>query len=102
MWVSVDLCLLPLGSGLSISPYIAICTEIIEKAGLDYEINANGTALEGEWKEVFDCIRECHEAVHEKWVARIFTSLKINTRTDRKQSFREKVPSVKALISSET
>ncbi|MDP6833772.1 MAG: thiamine-binding protein, partial [Prochlorococcaceae cyanobacterium ETNP1_MAG_9] len=28
MWVSVDLCLVPIGEGVSLSPYLAACTEV--------------------------------------------------------------------------
>ena len=101
MWVSVDLCLIPLGVGVSLSPYLAACKEIIKKTGLDYEIGPNGTAIEGEWEEVFACVCECHEVVHKKGATRIFTNLKLNTRIDRKQSFREKVPSVNGVPTSE-
>ena len=94
MWVSVDLCLVPVGVGVSLSPYLAACVEVIKKTGLDYEIGPNGTAIEGEWVEVFSCICKCHEVVHQKGAQRIFTNLKLNTRIDRKQSFREKVSSV--------
>lgn len=101
MWVSVDLCLIPLGVGVSLSPYLAACKEVIKKTGLDYEIGPNGTAIEGEWEEVFACVRECHEVVHQKGATRIFTNLKLNTRIDRKQSFREKVSSVNGVPISE-
>lgn len=94
MWVSIDLCVVPLGVGVSLSPYVAVCKKIIDKSGLDYELGPSGTALEGEWGEVFECVRSCHEAVHKLGVARIYTTLKVNTRVDRKQSFREKVPKV--------
>ncbi len=94
MWVSVDFCLVPIGAGLSLSPYISACKSIIEKHCLDYELGPNGTAIEGNWEEVFQCIKDCHEEVHSLGTNRIYTTLKINTRIDKKQSFREKVPSV--------
>ncbi len=100
MWVSIDLCIVPLGVQDSMAPYIAICQEIIENNGLDYELGPNGTALEGEWEEVFECVKACHNAIHSSGVVRIYTTLKVNTRTDREQSFREKVPKVEAVISS--
>ena len=96
MWVSVDFCLVPLGVGVSLSPYIAACKRVIEGRGLDYELGPNGTAIEGEWEQVFSCVKACHEAVHAKGASRIYTTLKVNTRTDRKQSFREKAPSVES------
>ena len=101
MWVSIDLCLVPLGVGVSLSSYLAACQKVIEKTGLDYEIGPNGTAIEGEWNEVFDCVSACHEVVHQKGATRIYTNLKVNTRIDRKQSFREKVQSVKGALNSD-
>ena len=100
MWVSIDLCLVPLGVGISLSSYLAACQDVIAKTGLDYELGPNGTAIEGEWDKVFACVRSCHEAIHEKGAVRIYTTLKVNTRSDRKQSFRDKVSSVQAARSS--
>ncbi len=98
MWVSVDLCLIPLGAGISLSPYVAACEKIIKKSQLNYELGPNSTAVEGEWNAVFLCIKECHQVIHQQGVERIYTTVKINTRTDKRQSFREKVPSVNRLL----
>jgi len=98
MRVSIDLCLVPIGVGVSLSPFIATCQKIIEVTGLDYELGPNGTAIEGEWEEVFACVRACHQAVHDSGAPRIYTTLKINTRIDRDQSFIEKVEKVKGLL----
>ncbi len=100
MWVSVDLCLVPIGVGVSLSKYVALCQEVIKKAGLEYELGPNGTAIEGDWEDVFKCVRKCHEAVHSLGASRIYTTLKVNTRIDRKQSFKEKVSSVYKLLPS--
>ena len=94
MWVNIDLCLIPIGVGVSISPFVAACKKVIEKYELVYELGPNGTAIEGEWDNVFDCVKECHEQLHQLGVVRVFTTLKVNTRTDRKQLFHEKVSSV--------
>tara|TARA_B100001250_G_C19268967_1_gene558227 strand:- start:100 stop:405 length:306 start_codon:yes stop_codon:yes gene_type:complete len=98
MLVSIDLCIVPLGVDISIAKYVAACQKVIQKAGLEYELGPNGTAIEGEWDEVFACVRECHATVHSLGVNRIYTNLKVNTRIDRNQSFREKVSSVKAVL----
>ena len=95
MWVSVDLCVVPLGVGVSLAPYVAACQQQIEAAGLDHELGPNGTAIEGEWDAVFACVQTCHAAVHALGAPRVYTTLKVNTRTDRQQSFREKVASVR-------
>ena len=96
MQVSIDLCIIPIGVGVSLSPFIAICQKEIENAGLEYQLGPNGTAIEGEWEKVFACIKCCHQRVHALVAQRIHTSIKVNTRTDREEIFREKVQRVKA------
>ena len=56
MFVSIDLCLVPIGVGTSLSPYIKECIEVIKNEGLNYELGANGTAIEGDWDDVFECV----------------------------------------------
>ena len=94
MWVNIDLCIVPIGVGVSLSPYIKSCICIIEEHKLNYEIGPNGTAIEGEWEQVFKCIENCHKILHRNGVPRIYSTLKVNTRTDKKQLFKEKVQSV--------
>lgn len=95
MKVSVELCVIPIGSGTSISGYIAQCCRVLRDAGLEPEINPHGTSVEGEWQTVFDALRRCHETLHADGVSRVFTSLKVNTRTDKEQSAAEKVEAVR-------
>ena len=94
MWVSIDLCLVPIGVGVSLSPYIKKCISIIEEHNLEYELGPNGTAIEGEWYQVFECIKSCHEVLHSNGVPRIYSTLKVNTRTDKIQLFKDKVETV--------
>ena len=94
MWVNIDLCLVPIGVGVSLSPYIKACVKVIERYNLRYELGPNGTAIDGEWDQVFECVKNCHEKLHSMGVLRIYTTLKVNTRLDKKQLFKEKVKSV--------
>ncbi len=94
MNVIVDLCIVPLGVGVSLSTYVAACERVLEAAGLEIRLHANGTNIEGEWDEVFAAIKRCHEAVHEMGAPRISTTIKLGTRTDRTQSLDDKVRSV--------
>jgi uncharacterized protein (TIGR00106 family) len=98
MKVIIDLCIVPLGVGTSLSPYIAKCEEILDKAGLKTELHANGTNIEGEWDEVFRAVKACHEAVHAMGAPRITTTIKLGTRTDKPQSMKDKVDSVRAKL----
>ena len=94
MKVIVDLCIVPLGVGVSLSTYVAACERVLEVAGLEIRLHANGTNIEGEWDEVFAAIKRCHEAVHEMGAPRITATIKLGTRTDRSQSMDDKVRSV--------
>lgn len=98
MKVTVELCVIPLGVGLSLSEYIAACERIVREAGLQSTLHAFGTNIEGEWDQVFAAVRRCHEELHRLGVPRIHTSLKIGTRTDKSQSLDDKIASVEALL----
>ncbi len=90
--------LIPIGVGVSLSKYVAVCEQILEESGLSYELHANGTNLEGDWDEIMDAIKICHERLHEMGVPRIATQIKIGTRTDRTQKMTDKVKSVRAKL----
>tara|TARA_Y100001968_G_C19233202_1_gene655517 strand:+ start:84 stop:374 length:291 start_codon:yes stop_codon:yes gene_type:complete len=95
MWVSIDLCVVPIGVGVSLSPYIKSCIKVIEDHQLEYALGPNGTAIEGEWDQVFQCVKRCHEVIHRKGAPRVYTTLKVNTRTDKKQLIKDKIQSIK-------
>lgn len=94
MKVIVDLCVVPIGVGLSVSKYIAECEKILKEAGLKAMLHAYGTNIEGEWDEVFTAIKKCHEKVHEMGAPRISSSIRLGTRTDREQTMEDKIKSV--------
>ena len=52
MWVSVDLCVVPIGVGVCLSPCIAACERVIAATGLSHQLGPHGTAIEGPWDEV--------------------------------------------------
>lgn len=94
MKVIVDLCVVPLGVGVSVSEYIAECEKILNEAGLKTHLHAYGTNIEGEWDEVFKAIKDCHAKVHAMGAPRITTTIKLGTRIDKEQSMEDKVNSV--------
>ena len=98
MKVIVDLCVVPIGVGVNLAPYIAACERVLLDAGLKIQLHPNGSAIEGEWEPVFQAIEACHQAVHAMGCPRIYTTVKINTRTDQDQTLEAKVASVQALL----
>lgn len=98
MHVMVDLCVVPLGVGVSVSPQVAACQKVIRASGLSHRLHAYGTNIEGPWDEVMAVVKRCHEVVHEMGAPRITSTLKVGTRIDRAQSLDDKVASVEALL----
>lgn len=94
MKVLIDLCIVPIGVGVSLSPYVAACERVLTEAGLKTALHSYGTNIEGEWEDVFAAVKRCHEVVHEMGAPRITTTIKLGTRTDRVQTMEDKVRSV--------
>ena len=94
MNVIMDICIVPIGVGVSVSKYVAACQPVLEKAGLEPHLHAYGTTVEGEWDTVFAVLKRCHEVIHEMGAPRISTTLKVGTRTDRAQTIADKLRSV--------
>ena len=90
----VDLCVVPLGVGVSVSEYIVECERLIRDAGLNAQLHPYGTVIEGEWDAVMDIVKQCHEKVHAMGAPRISTSMRVGTRVDRPQTMQDKLDSV--------
>jgi uncharacterized protein (TIGR00106 family) len=90
----VDVMVVPIGVGVSLSSYVAACEQVFKDARLSTRLHANGTNIEGEWDEVFAAIKKCHEVVHQMGAPRISTVIKAGTRIDKAQTLDDKVRSV--------
>ena len=94
MQVIADLCVVPIGIGVSVSKEVAVCERILQAAGLKTQLHAYGTNIEGDWDQVFAAVKRCHEALHAAGVPRISTNMRFGTRIDREQTMEDKVQSV--------
>ncbi len=94
MKVIMDLCVVPIGVGVSVSKYVAACESVLAEAGLKTYLHAYGTNIEGEWDTVLAAVKRCHEVIHDMGAPRISTVIKLGTRTDRQQTMADKVESV--------
>lgn len=100
MQAIADVCVVPIGVGVSVSEYVVACEEIFREAGLQPKLHGYGTNVEGDWDEVMAAIKRCHERVHELGAPRISTSIRLGTRTDREQSVQDKIDSVTSKLAS--
>ena len=94
MKVLLDLCVVPLGVGVSVSEYIAACQRVFKYAGLKHEMHMYGTNIEGEWDDVMAAVKKCHEVIHQMGAPRISTSIRLGTRVDKDQTMEDKIKSV--------
>jgi len=94
MNVIMDVCIIPMGVGVSVSEYVVECHQILKNAGFKTQLHAYGTNVEGDWDTVMAAVKACHEKVHGMGAPRITTTIKLGTRVDRSQTMEDKVSSV--------
>lgn len=95
--VLLEFSMAPMGKGDSVSPYVARCLEIIAASGLEYELHAMGTIIEGEWNQVFAVVTRCFEALKPD-CERISVTMKVDYRKGHSGRLKSKVQSVQARV----
>ena len=95
--VLLDFSMTPLGKGVSVSPYVARCMEVVTASGLDHRLHAMGTTLEGELDQVLAVVRRCFEALQPD-CNRISCSIKIDYRKGPGGRLDSKVQKVQDLV----
>ena len=78
----LELSVIPLGRGRSISADLADLMKIIDASGLDYRLTAAGTILEGTWDQVMDVAKKCHSEMLRK-TERVITLMKVDDYAER-------------------
>ncbi|KAF2014617.1 hypothetical protein BU24DRAFT_423531 [Aaosphaeria arxii CBS 175.79] len=97
-----DFCLIPLGTPTpSVAREVAAVQRLLAKSGLKFSLHSAGTTVEGSWDDVTRVIGQCHALIHSQGVVRIQSSVRIGTRTDKKQGFQDKVDAVEKLLKEE-
>lgn len=89
--------IIPIGTGSSIGDQIARVLKIVDASGLPYRINPMGTVVEGEWDDIMQLIRNCHETVL-KTGERVVTSISIDDRKGKANRIEEKIKSIERRI----
>jgi len=80
-------------AGKGLSEYIAKTINIIKEGGLQYELHAMGTLVEGDAEQVFELIKKCHLNMA-RFSDRVSTSIKIDDRKGATGRLKGKVASV--------
>ena len=90
----IELSIIPIGVGTSLSDYVAEVMSVIKASGLRYESHSMGTNIECEWEDIIPLVKDCHDALKKMGVERISTSLKISERTDKPYTIERKMKSL--------
>jgi uncharacterized protein (TIGR00106 family) len=98
--VLLEMSITPLGKGESVSQYVAECVRLIDSSGLDYELHAMGTIVEGELDEVLDLMHRCIELVAQQ-SDRVTCAAKLDYRRGHSGRIKSKVASVEQKLGHE-
>lgn len=99
MHVIADFCLIPVGTEPTVARYVAACQRVLDGSrGVQHTLHATGTTVEGDWDDVMEALRRCHEEVHRMGVVRIHSTLAVGTRTDQQRPASERIDRVQALL----
>ena len=91
--VLLEMSIVPMGRGDSVSQYVAQCVDLVDQSGLDYELHSMGTIVEGELSEVLQLMQQCMEKVAEQ-NDRVTCSAKLDFRRGKQGRLLAKVDSV--------
>ena len=90
-----EVSVVPLGTGsVSVSEYVAGAIAELQKSGLSFQLTPMGTIIEGSLEDVLAVIRKMHETPFNQGAQRVYTTIKLDDRRDRKVQMGDKVQSV--------
>ena len=93
----VEFAVVPIGTGEELADLVAGVIELVDSSGLDYQLTAMGTIVEGEWDEVFGLIKACHLHMRRK-AGRVETRVTVDDRDKAAGRIKGKVADVEARL----
>ncbi|MEJ2678118.1 MAG: MTH1187 family thiamine-binding protein [Gemmatimonadota bacterium] len=91
MKATAEIQVIPIGVGVSVREQVQRAHAVLEESGLNAQLHANGTNVEGELSDIFAAIRNIHDTLHAEGTPRLATFIKIGTRTDKEPSLEGKM-----------
>lgn len=90
----------PIGTGeTSVSRYVAAAEKVLrEYPNLRYRLDPMFTTIEGDLREIFECIIRMHDAVAAMGAGRISSVIKIDDRRDKTATMEDKIKAVEAQL----
>lgn len=87
----------PIGEGEGLSQYVSQIIKMIDESGLEYRLNPMGTVVEGEWDEIFDLIKRCHQQMRQ-FSTRVITNISVDDREGAVGRITGKIESVEKAL----
>ena len=82
---------IPIGAGVSVRAEVKRAHAILEQAGLNAQLHANGTNVEGELSAILAAVERIHETLHAEGAVRLVSYVKVATRTDKQPTLAGKL-----------
>lgn len=79
----MELTVIPLARGRSLSGDLAEVIGVIDESKLPYKVTEFGTLIEGSWDELMSIAKECHTVIRKK-TDRVLILIRIDDYGDRK------------------
>ena len=95
MNIIAEICVIPIGQGVSLRKEVAIAHQILKDTGLPIQLHSYGTNIEGDYDVIVEAIKNIHIALHAQGVSRLHTSIKFGSRNDKEQSLSSKIDAVR-------
>ena len=89
----VELSILPLVGDGHVSDELAEVLGLIDAYGLPYQLTPSATCIEGEWNEVMELVRQCHDRMRSK-SSHIVTFIKIEDEEGVRDKLSRNISSV--------
>lgn len=87
-----QLSIAPVGKGSSVSKYVKLVIETLEKENVKFETNAMATVIEtDDLDTLFNVVQKAHNAVVKAGAERVITELKIDDRKDKNATTESKL-----------
>lgn len=94
----VEVTIVPVGLGTSLSDYVAEAVRVALRSGLKVRLTPTSTIIEGDLEELMRVVREMHESQFLKGAKRVLTVVKIDDRRDKVVTMDYKVEVVERKI----
>ncbi|KAI9506132.1 hypothetical protein GGI25_003759 [Coemansia spiralis] len=83
MYVSGEIQIVPIGTDVSFTKYIAKVKTVLDTSGLQHTMHDSGTNFQGDYSLVTRVVEECMQSVLENGAPRVLCYLKLGARTDK-------------------